>query len=108
MDRDAVPGALSQAGAQRHVADFTAALEYLRGQDCVDGERIAMTTVFGPGADGRGVPRHLPGRVRDQLLRVGYDARALAGWIEAGHGAWRQPLDSLLNRVPTTTAGVMV
>ncbi|MCU1555098.1 MAG: dienelactone hydrolase [Arthrobacter sp.] len=43
LDRDAVPGALTQAGAQRHVADFTAALEYLRGQDFVDGERIAMT-----------------------------------------------------------------
>lgn len=43
MDRDAVPGALTQAGAQRHIADFRAALEYLRGQDFVDGERIAMT-----------------------------------------------------------------
>jgi carboxymethylenebutenolidase len=43
MDRDAVPGALTRAGAQRQVADFRAALEYLRGQDLVDGERIAMT-----------------------------------------------------------------
>ena len=43
MDRDAVPGALTQAGAQRHVADFAAALEYLRAQDFVDGGRIAMT-----------------------------------------------------------------
>jgi carboxymethylenebutenolidase len=43
MDRDAVPGALTSAGAQRHVADFGAALEYLRNQDFVDGKRIAMT-----------------------------------------------------------------
>ena len=43
MDRDAVPGALTQAGAQRHVADFAAALEYLQAQDFVDGGRIAMT-----------------------------------------------------------------
>jgi carboxymethylenebutenolidase len=43
MDRDAVPGALTTAGAQRHIADFGAALEYLRGQDFVDAQRIAMT-----------------------------------------------------------------
>ena len=43
MDRDAVPGALTQAGAQRHVADFAAAFDYLREQDFVDGGRIAMT-----------------------------------------------------------------
>lgn len=43
MDRDAVPGALTQAGAQRHVADFAAAFDYLGEQDFVDGERIAMT-----------------------------------------------------------------
>jgi carboxymethylenebutenolidase len=43
MDRDAVPGALTQAGAQRHVDDFAAALEYLRAQDFADGGRIAMT-----------------------------------------------------------------
>jgi carboxymethylenebutenolidase len=43
LDRDAVPGALTQAGAQRHIGDFRAAVEYLRGQDFVDGQRIAMT-----------------------------------------------------------------
>ena len=43
MDRDAVPGPLTQAGAQRHVADFAAAFDYLREQDFVDGGRIAMT-----------------------------------------------------------------
>ncbi|MET1088497.1 MAG: dienelactone hydrolase family protein [Arthrobacter sp.] len=43
MDRDAVPGALIQAGAQRHIADFAAAFQYLRSQSFVDGGRIGMT-----------------------------------------------------------------
>jgi carboxymethylenebutenolidase len=43
MDRDAVPGALTAAGAQRHVSDFSAAFDYLQSQDFVDGGRIAMT-----------------------------------------------------------------
>ncbi len=42
LDPDAVPGALTQAGADRHVADFAAAFDYLQGQDYVDPERIAM------------------------------------------------------------------
>lgn len=42
MDPDAVPGALTQAGAQRHVADFKAAFDYLNGQGFVDQGRIAM------------------------------------------------------------------
>ena len=43
MDRDAVPGALTAAGAQRHVADFAAAFEYLQAKDFVEEGRIAMT-----------------------------------------------------------------
>ncbi|MDQ0821260.1 carboxymethylenebutenolidase [Arthrobacter sp. V4I6] len=43
FDRDAVPGALTQAGAQRHVSDFTAAFDYLNSQTYVDQGRIAMT-----------------------------------------------------------------
>lgn len=42
MDPDAVPGALTQAGAQRHVDDFKAAFRYLNGQDFVEEGRIAM------------------------------------------------------------------
>ncbi|MFC6018841.1 CpaF family protein [Plantactinospora solaniradicis] len=61
-----------------------------------EGSRITTTTVFGPGQDGRAVPRHLPERVRDQLLRVGYDARLLTRYIEAGAGAWRRPRHSRL------------
>lgn len=43
LDRDAVPGALTRAGAQRHVSDFAAAFDYLNSQDFVDSGRIAMT-----------------------------------------------------------------
>ncbi|CAI3797301.1 dienelactone hydrolase family protein [Pseudarthrobacter sp. MM222] len=42
LDRDAVPGALTQAGAQRHVSDFSAAFDYLKSQTYVDQGRIAM------------------------------------------------------------------
>lgn len=42
-DRDAVPGLLTNAGADRHVGDFLAAAEYLKTLDNVDGERMGMT-----------------------------------------------------------------
>lgn len=42
LDPDAVPGALTQAGAQRHVSDFSAGFDYLKSQDFVDRGRIAM------------------------------------------------------------------
>ncbi|MDI3211037.1 dienelactone hydrolase family protein [Arthrobacter sp. AL12] len=43
MDRDAVPGALTAAGAERHVADFAAAFDYLQTKEFVEEGRIAMT-----------------------------------------------------------------
>ena len=36
LDPDAVPGALTQAGAQRHVADFSAGFDYLQKQEFVE------------------------------------------------------------------------
>jgi carboxymethylenebutenolidase len=42
-DRDEIPGLLTDAGAERHVADFIAGHEYLQTLDFVDGERIGMT-----------------------------------------------------------------
>ena len=42
LDTDAVSGALTRAGAQRHVSDFAAAFDYLQSQDFADPERIAM------------------------------------------------------------------
>ncbi len=43
MDADAVPGALTKAGPQRHVSDFAAGFDYLQSQDFVADGRIAMT-----------------------------------------------------------------
>lgn len=42
-DADQVPGLLTGAGTERHVADFAAALKYLQTVDGVDGQRIGMT-----------------------------------------------------------------
>lgn len=42
-DRDAVPGLLTNAGADRHVGDFLAAAEYLKTLENVDSERLGMT-----------------------------------------------------------------
>lgn len=41
-DRDEVPGLLSDAGTQRHVADFAAGYDFLQSQPTVDGDRIGM------------------------------------------------------------------
>lgn len=43
LDRDEVPGLLTDAGPERHVGDFTAAFAYLQGLEGVDGQRIGMT-----------------------------------------------------------------
>lgn len=58
-------------------------------------DRVVTTTVFGPGPDGRAVPKHLPERIREDLMDVGYDPRELTGYIEAGagnRGSWTAEL----------------
>jgi Flp pilus assembly CpaF family ATPase len=72
-----------------HVVEVVGAGE--RGQ-------VVATELFGPGPDGRAVPRHHPERIRDQLLRVGYDSRGLAPYIAAGDGRWRAPLRTRAGR----------
>lgn len=57
-----------------------------------DRGQVVSTELFGPGHDGRAVPKHHPERLRDQLLRVGYDSRQLAGLMATGEGGWRTPL----------------
>jgi Flp pilus assembly CpaF family ATPase len=57
--------------------------------------KVVTTTVFGPGPDGRAVPRHLPERIREDLMDVGYDPRELVAYIEAGtnnRGSWSHEL----------------
>ncbi len=43
VDRDQVPGLLSNTPEEQHVADFIAGFDYLRGIDAVDRGRIGMT-----------------------------------------------------------------
>lgn len=43
LDRDQIPGLLSNAGAQRHVDDFSAGFDYLQQLETVDDDRIGMT-----------------------------------------------------------------
>jgi Flp pilus assembly CpaF family ATPase len=60
-------------------------------------DRVVTTTVFGPGPDGRAVPKHLPERIREDLMDVGYDPRELTGYIEAGtqnRGSWSWELNT--------------
>ena len=52
---------------------------------------ISLTTVFGPRADGRTAPVHLPDRLTGELAAVGYDARAaLSSQIPGRRGANRR------------------
>jgi len=74
-------------------------VSHIEEVDGVGDARIATTTIFGPGPDGRGIPQHLPHRLRDQLVRVGYDPRQLSQWIEAGQGAWRRRRNTVIGRV---------
>jgi hypothetical protein len=72
-----------------HVVEVVGAGE--RGQ-------VVATELFGPGPDGRAVPTHHPERVRDRLLRVGYDSRRLAPLIGSADGGWPRPLGLLAGR----------
>lgn len=58
-------------------------------------DRLVTTQIFGPGEDGRAVPRHQPERLLPMLQRAGYDPRILTSYIQLGaanQGAWAAPL----------------
>jgi len=59
-----------------------------------EGDRVVSHEVFGPGEDGRAIPKHLPGeRMAQMLLNVGYQPQQhLSGYIQAGRGAWPRQL----------------
>ncbi|GLW34478.1 protein kinase [Actinoplanes regularis] len=64
----------------------------------MSGEQVVTTLIFGPGADGRAVPRNVPDRLAGALRRVGYDARILSSYIQLGEnnaGAWTRPLPTV-------------
>jgi pilus assembly protein CpaF len=54
--------------------------------------RPALTTIFGPGPDGRAVPAHNPSCL-PELVRVGFDPR----FLDAKSGTWPAPLRTLAN-----------
>lgn len=73
------------AGGRRH----RYVSEVLEVDGIGEASRPATTTVFGPGPDGRAVPRHSP-RCLPELERVGFDPTLL----DLRDGAWTRPLPS--------------
>ena len=63
--------------------------------------RPALTTVFGPGPDGRAVPMHQPACLPD-LVRTGFDP----AFLDARAGTWTSPLRALatFGHRPASTA----
>lgn len=55
-----------------------------------DGAQPATQTIFGPGPDGRAVPRMHPQRTRAELAATGFDLQ----WLNQAGGLWPQPLQT--------------
>lgn len=70
-------------GKWRYVSDI------VEVHDTFEAGRVVTTDVFGPGRDGRAVPRHLPERLAGQLRLAGYDPRELTPYLEPE--AWHPP-----------------
>lgn len=77
---------------QRGGAKLRYVSNILEVHDSFQSGYVVTTEIFGPGPDGRAIPRHLPERLREQLQLAGYDARVLVPYIDAKRGAWRSPL----------------
>jgi carboxymethylenebutenolidase len=108
LERDAVPGLLTNAGMERHVADFTAAFEYLQAQEFVEAERIGMNGYcFGGGVTWlcatqipglkAAAPFYGPGPEFDQVANI---QAAVLGvyaesddWVNSGIEPLRETLD---------------
>lgn len=65
--------------------------EVLAVEGVTEAGRPALTTVFGPGPDGRAVPRHRPAALPD-LVRAGLDP----GFLDQPAGTWTTPLHTLV------------
>jgi len=112
-DRDAVPGLLTEAGADRHVGDFIAGAEYLQTLDEVDGERMGMIGFcFGGGITWRvatalpsldaAVPFYGPAPELDQVPNI--QAAVLGVYAEQDEriNAGIEPLQAALEEAGTT------
>ncbi len=64
--------------------------EILSVEGTNDFGRPALTTVFGPGRDGRAVPQHRPTDLGD-LCRAGLDP----GFLDFPDGTWSRPLETI-------------
>lgn len=74
---------------QRGGAKLRYVSQIVEVHDSFESGHVVTTEVFGPGRDGRAVPRHLPERLTEPLVLAGYDPRVLTPYIEAKRGAWR-------------------
>ena len=78
----------SHLGGRRHrFVDEVLAVEGTN-----DFGRPALTTVFGPGPDGRAVPQHRPANLPD-LCRAGFDP----GFLDQPGGTWADPMDTIVD-----------
>lgn len=109
LDRDAVPGILTNAGMDRHVGDFAAGFEYLQSQEFVEEGRIGMNGYcFGGGVTWlcatqlaglkAAAPFYGPGPELDQVPNI--TAAVLGvfaeddGWVNSGIEPLREALDA--------------
>ncbi len=79
----------SAVGGRRH--RFIS--EVLEVNGIGEGSRPALTTVFGPGPDGRAIPMHPPACL-PELIRVGFDP----AFLDARAGIWPAPMNTMTGR----------
>lgn len=107
LDRDQIPGLLTDAGPERHVADFQAALSYLQGMEEVNGELIGMTGFcFGGGITWRcatampelkaAVPFYGPAPELDQVPNIQAAVLGVYAELDERINAGIEPLEQAL------------
>jgi carboxymethylenebutenolidase len=107
LDRDQVPGLLTDAGPERHVGDFVAGYEYLQSLDFVDGERVGMTGYcFGGGITWRvataipdlnaAVPFYGPAPELDQVPNIQAAVLGVYAEMDERINAGIEPLEQAL------------
>ena len=112
-DSDAVPGLLTNVGADRHVADFVAGAEYLQTLDFVDGERIGMNGYcFGGGITWRvatalptlkaAVPFYGPAPELDQVPNIQAAVFGVYAELDERVNATKEPLEQALQDAGVT------
>ncbi|HRA20528.1 MAG TPA: dienelactone hydrolase family protein [Anaerolineae bacterium] len=90
-DRDAIPGILTNAGAERHVGDFKAAAVYLKGLDTVDPERLGMNGYcFGGGITWQAATQMPELKAAVPFYGPGPDAAAVASISAAMLGVYAE------------------